>query len=257
MKVLAVMGSPRKNGNTKKFVEKFESELKGLGVVEFEYLYLADCDLKICRGCMNCYAKGEDACPLKDDHDKIAKKLLESEGVVFMSPTYVANMSALLKNFFDRFSYYCHRIDLAGRKAVLFTSAGGSGSGMALRNMFVPVLSMGYRTYGMIGVGHLKWKNLERYRKSVDRRIAKVARKFYRALLDTKPLRPNALELNMFRMRQKEFPNLLDPAYTYDRQYYFDKGWNDRRTKYYYPVRIGVFTRIGAFFMGLVMKFFN
>ncbi len=78
MKVLAIIGSPRKKGNTYKVAERLKNELLSIdSSISFEYLFLADCDLKMCRGCFSCFAKGENTCPLKDDLDTIYEKMTQ------------------------------------------------------------------------------------------------------------------------------------------------------------------------------------
>jgi multimeric flavodoxin WrbA len=46
MKILAVIGSPRK-GNTYKVVQLIEQKMKELGEIDFEYLFLKDIGLKV------------------------------------------------------------------------------------------------------------------------------------------------------------------------------------------------------------------
>ena len=46
MKVLAIMGSPRKKGNTYKVTRKIEESMMQLRNVEFEYVFLKDVDIK-------------------------------------------------------------------------------------------------------------------------------------------------------------------------------------------------------------------
>lgn len=64
MKILAVIGSPKGKGAGYKIVKMIEDRMKVLGDVEFEYLFLKDANLKLCTGCYNCMAKGEDKCPI-------------------------------------------------------------------------------------------------------------------------------------------------------------------------------------------------
>jgi multimeric flavodoxin WrbA len=109
MKILAIIGSPRGKGNCYKLTRKVEEKMSLLGNVEFEYLFLKDVDLKPCRGCGLCYLKGENLCPLKDDRASVEQKMAEADGVVFATPTYVLNVSGIMKNFIDRFAYVSHR----------------------------------------------------------------------------------------------------------------------------------------------------
>jgi len=54
MKILAIIGSPRKKGNTYKAVAQIEEMMCALGDVEFSYLFLKDVSLEPCLGCWQC-----------------------------------------------------------------------------------------------------------------------------------------------------------------------------------------------------------
>ncbi len=74
MKIVAIIGSPHK-GNTLKITQQVEENMKNLGDVKFDYLFLKDIDLKQCTGCFNCLRNGKEFCPLKDDRDRILEQL--------------------------------------------------------------------------------------------------------------------------------------------------------------------------------------
>jgi len=94
MKVLAIMGSPRKRGSGYKAVKQIEEKMMELGDIDFDYLFLKDANLQLCRGCFTCISRGEDRCPLKDDRAGIEGKILGSDGVILSSPGYVQNVRA-------------------------------------------------------------------------------------------------------------------------------------------------------------------
>ena len=75
VKVLAIMGSPRRRGNTYKLTKLVEARMKTLGDVEFDYLFLTDINLGTCRGCRVCFGVDEDRCPVQDDRAIIADKI--------------------------------------------------------------------------------------------------------------------------------------------------------------------------------------
>ena len=89
MKVLAIMGSPRKKGNTYKVVQEIEQRMRELGNVEFEYLFLRDANLEPCRGCDNCQPKGEDLCPIDDDREKIEEQILNQNIYIILLYTLI------------------------------------------------------------------------------------------------------------------------------------------------------------------------
>lgn len=93
MKITAVVGSPHK-GQTCRVVKTFADELKKHGEVDFEYIFLNDLNLRLCRGCGICLEKGEEYCPLHDDLKAVSKTLMESDGVVFAAPVYSLQVPA-------------------------------------------------------------------------------------------------------------------------------------------------------------------
>ncbi|MCK5257337.1 MAG: flavodoxin family protein, partial [Deltaproteobacteria bacterium] len=55
MKVIAFMGSPRKNGNTEILVDHFLEGAKSKGA-DTEKIHLYDCTINSCQGCYrNCW----------------------------------------------------------------------------------------------------------------------------------------------------------------------------------------------------------
>jgi len=99
MKIVALMGSPRKNGNTFKITQEI---LKGANLVgiETENYNLNDLDIKGCQGCM--YCRNHDLCILKDDMQKIYKSLKEANIIIISSPIYMWQVSGQTKLFLDR-----------------------------------------------------------------------------------------------------------------------------------------------------------
>ena len=108
MKILAIIGSLRKK-NTYETVKKIEEYHKKYSDIQYEYLFLKDIKLDLCKGCHVCILHGEEKCPLKDDRDLIINKIESSDGVIFASPNYVMNVPWIMKNYIDRFAYAMHR----------------------------------------------------------------------------------------------------------------------------------------------------
>lgn len=103
MKIVGIIGSPRKNGNTDTLVS---SVLKGAYEygAETEKIYLSDLNFKGCIGCEGCKKTGK--CVIKDDMQMVYKKMNEADGIVLGSPTYFYNVTGLTKMFMDRLYAY-------------------------------------------------------------------------------------------------------------------------------------------------------
>jgi multimeric flavodoxin WrbA len=69
-------------------VQQFLRNLQALGDVEYEIVLLRDYRLEPCRGCLSCFERGEECCPVKDDRDVLIGKIETSDGVVFASSNY-------------------------------------------------------------------------------------------------------------------------------------------------------------------------
>jgi len=102
-KVLGVMGSPRRNGNTHVLVEQV---LAGAAAkaTSTETLLLADLTIRECDGCHACWAGKP--CPKQDDMNEIYPRIAESSAIVFGTPVYWYGPTALMKAFLDRFCYF-------------------------------------------------------------------------------------------------------------------------------------------------------
>lgn len=102
-KVLGVVGSPRKNGNTHLLVSSVLEGAEKSGQ-STECLMLGDLHIKECDGCHVCW-QGKD-CSKKDDMNPIYPKLIESDAIVFGTPVYWYGPTALMKGFIDRLVYF-------------------------------------------------------------------------------------------------------------------------------------------------------
>lgn len=253
MRVLAIIGSPRKHGNTYEAVQRVESELRALGQVEVEYLCLSDRDLKLCRGCRVCFGRGEDHCPHDDDMLSIRDKMIAADGLILSSPTYTMAVSALFKNLIDRLSFLCHRPGLF-RNVLAVATTGVAGEGTVLRYMHHPVTAWGGRVVGELGVNTGKLGRSPRYQRQVEVRARRAARRFYRAMEAGREPAPSLRGLVEFPMRRAYFQGDVEDVY--DKQYWQGRGWLDGDVRYYYPVQTGFVKGLAAKVMMVIVKLF-
>jgi len=102
MKVIAINGSARKNGNTAQLINMVFSKLKEVGIT-CEMIQLSNQKISGCKACDQCYKKKNKKCVIQDDIvNDIIEKMIEADGIIFASPTYFANISSELKALIDR-----------------------------------------------------------------------------------------------------------------------------------------------------------
>lgn len=105
MKVIAVNGSARKNGNTGILLNTVFSELNNEGI-DTEVINLAGHVIQGCRACGACKKTKNNKCIFDNDiTNEIIEKMVEADGVILASPTYFADVSAEMKAIIDRVGY--------------------------------------------------------------------------------------------------------------------------------------------------------
>jgi multimeric flavodoxin WrbA len=103
MKVIAFNGSPRKKGNTAMLINSVFDELQKEGI-ETEFLQLGGKDIKGCLGCMKCFELQNNTCVTRKDDifNEYFQKMIEADGIIIGSPTYLSNVSSEVKALIDR-----------------------------------------------------------------------------------------------------------------------------------------------------------
>ena len=102
MKILAIQGSPRpKVSNTELLLQEFLKGARSQGA-ETKTIYLKEKKIKPCLGCFTCWTKTPGVCAVKDDMTELLLKVRECDIIVYATPLYNYNMTALLKAFQER-----------------------------------------------------------------------------------------------------------------------------------------------------------
>lgn len=105
MKIVAVLGSPRPQGNSSTLARAFLKVAGERGAVVTEYL-LNQMDYQGCQGCGGCKT-GSETCILEDDLAPVLNAVKEADVLVLASPVYFGDLNGQMKCFFDRtYSYF-------------------------------------------------------------------------------------------------------------------------------------------------------
>ena len=123
MKVIAINGSPRKDGNTWSALETACKVLNEQGI-ETEIVNVGNMNITGCKACGACSGKG--ACVINDGFNEVAEKAAAADGIIVGSPVYYAGVNGTLKCFLDRF-FYVHSSKMRFKPAAAVVALRRSG----------------------------------------------------------------------------------------------------------------------------------
>ncbi len=237
-RVTVFVGSARKQHTHRAALQLLKS-LESLGGVEGEIVALSDYKVETCRGCRLCLDKGEEFCKFKDDRDVLIEKMMASDGVVFASPNYSFQVSAIMKIFLDRLAFVFHRPRFFGKT---FTS-------IVVHGIYGGPKIVEYLDFVGFGLGFNVVKGScittrepipEKVQRTNDGILAAHSRRFHQALSQSRYPVPTLFKLMAFRFGRTSIRLTLDDTWL-DYRHYRDHGWFE--SEYFYPTRLNVFKK--------------
>jgi len=100
-KILIVMGSPRREGNSATLAKQVAAGAEVTGA-EVESFYLHDMNIQTCTACDACREETDSDCVIDDDMEALYPKIRQADAMVIASPIYWFTVSAQTKLFMDR-----------------------------------------------------------------------------------------------------------------------------------------------------------
>ena len=102
MKVIAINGSARKDGNTAILIRYVFREIEKVGI-QTEMVQLAGVRIRGCMACFKCGENLDKKCAVKDDPiNEYIEKMLDADGIILASPTYFTDVTSEMKALIDR-----------------------------------------------------------------------------------------------------------------------------------------------------------
>ena len=133
MRVLGIVCSPRKGGNTEILVrEALEAVAEAGG--ETELILVADKSIAPCDSCGTCMGNG--ICAINDDMQMIYQQLELADGLIFGTPVYFLNVSAQAKAVMDRTYAILGTRGLRGKVAAALVAVRRVGAGQVLSLLY-------------------------------------------------------------------------------------------------------------------------
>lgn len=120
MKLLGIIGSPRKGGNSAVLTEQVAAGAQGKWA-QVETVTLSDLKIAPCAACMACKPEGG-SCAQKDDMIPLLEKMRAADALILATPIYWGDVTAQMKAWMDR--CYClmdmqFNTPLKGKKVAL------------------------------------------------------------------------------------------------------------------------------------------
>lgn len=143
MKILGLVGSYRKNGNSEILAKEALMGAEEMGA-EVELLRLTDYRIEPCQGTGLCLFRKE-GCYIEDDVNFIWSKIGESDGILLSVPCYFLEATAVLKQLIDRAWVIAHQGTLRGRYASVimpYATRGWIPYAMIQPNIFFGILGL-------------------------------------------------------------------------------------------------------------------
>ena len=192
-----------------------------------EFFFPKDLD-HFCLGCYRCIEDAA-ACPFYEEKKVILDAIDGADLLVVTTPTYCMHVSAPLKAFIDlTFDLWMSHRPMASmftKRAVIVSTAAGTGTGSAIKDVQDALVYMGVPKivkYGL-SVQAMNWEGVDRKKKAkIERDAARIAKQLSTDKAPAVGIRTRFL-FRMMGMLQKKGWN-SSPVET---AYWKEKGWLD------------------------------
>ncbi|MDT8402240.1 MAG: flavodoxin family protein [Bacteroidales bacterium] len=162
MKVLAINGSPRKNGNTEILLRETMKVLDKHGI-DTELIRIGGKKLKPCTACMKCKKEKDGQCHIDNKLlNGILKKMIDADGLLIGSPVYFSDITPETKALLDVAGYSLRAAGnplkrKAGAAVIAVRRAGAIHSFDSINHFFlINEMIIPGSSYWNIGIGREK-----------------------------------------------------------------------------------------------------
>lgn len=105
MKVVAINGSPHKDGNTYSALKMVGNILEKSGI-EFSIIHVGNKQVRGCIACGQCIKRKDEKCAITTDStNEWIQEMKNADGIVIGSPVHFSGIAGTMKSFLDRAFY--------------------------------------------------------------------------------------------------------------------------------------------------------
>ncbi len=154
MKVVAFNGSARPDGNCTLLLKEVFSRLEQHDI-QTELVLLSQKKIKPCTACYKCHENKDRRCAIQDDDlNECIAKMMNAQGIILASPTYIGDVSSVTKALIDRAGFVARSNGNMFRRKVAAGLAAASWGG-AIHTF--ETLNLFFLIGEMIVVGSSNW----------------------------------------------------------------------------------------------------
>ena len=151
MKILGIVGSSRREGNTEILVREALDAALEAGA-ETEIFLVAGKNIGPCDGCRTCFET--DMCKIKDDMQPLFELMEAADAIIYGSPVYFHNVSSQVKAIMDRTFLFLIKMRLKGKVAAPILALRRVGAGQTRNLLYGYFIAQGMiPARGAIGYG--------------------------------------------------------------------------------------------------------
>ncbi len=225
MKIFVVYGTEHM-GSTYNITQLFLNKLRKQESYVTEFFLPKDMP-HFCRGCSQCFMKGEEYCPHYEKVDKIKAAMEKADLLIFSSPVYVFHTTGQMKTLLDHFGYQwmVHRPNktMFNKMALIISTAAGAGMKSTNKDISDSLFFWGVGRifkYGK-GVAAINWEGVnEKNKLKISNDVEKISSKILNSYKNVTPSIKVKLLFYIMRIAQKK--GGFNKA---DLEYWKKQGW--------------------------------
>jgi multimeric flavodoxin WrbA len=201
MRIVGILGSSRKGGNTEVLLDVALEEAKRNGFLASK-ISLRNKKIAPCNGCQKCVQTGK--CVIKDDMQEIYKNLLESDGIIWATPVYFWSMTGQTKLVIDRtYALGFPKLQLANKVGGLILVAATRGC-MNTANNFHMYFNYNHMFFAEYAWGYAREKGEIKENVSVINMVKEMVRQMI-SLIQANLKFPEEFDVPMLRFVKRKY----------------------------------------------------
>lgn len=128
----------------------------------------------------------------------IREEMLNADGLIFVSPVYAHQVTALMKNFIDRFAYVLHRPCFLDKAALIISTTELTGLEDVLDYLEFAARLWGFHVVHKLGIIAPAFEQAQGYRNTILTEIDEAAKNFFESVETKNRPSPDMYDLKYF-----------------------------------------------------------